>query len=210
MFMRIWAVTIVLTSSLLMSGVIHTSALANNAKTSSQSISQPQPNNSTNISVTKAEFGVAKVDSQGKITFIPTMKVPLEKGKKYGWRIQLQNVKGEVTWREVLSLPKPPETWATDNGENFTLSSDGTEAISKRTQLPKDGVIENFWAIAPGDPPGKHKIQVYIEDRLIANFEFEVVAQQQQKLNNSPLRSQSPRQRSQLEPTGVGGQKSRI
>jgi hypothetical protein len=39
----------------------------------------------------------------------------------------------------------------------------------------QNGVIENFWTIAPGDPSGKHKIEVYIDNRRIAAFEFEVV-----------------------------------
>ncbi|MGH1393683.1 MAG: hypothetical protein ACRAVC_06580 [Trichormus sp.] len=167
--MRIWAATVVLTGSLVMSGVIHPAVLANNAKTPSQ------PNKAQQINVHKAEFGIAKIDSQGRLNFTPTTKVPLATGNKYGWRIQLQNVQGEVTWREVIRLPKPPETWATDNGENFNLSPDGIEAISRRTQLTKDGVIQNFWTIAPGDPPGKHTIHVYVDDRLVGNFEFEVL-----------------------------------
>ncbi|MBD2343880.1 hypothetical protein [Anabaena subtropica] len=180
--MRTWAATVVLTSSLLMSGVIHTSVLANNPMTVSQSSSQSPPNKPQAITITKVEFGVASRDSEGKINLTPTIRVPLEEGNKYGWRIQILDVKGEVTWREVLRLPKPPETWATDSGENFTLSADGTEAVTKRTQLPKDGVIENFWTIAPGDPPGKHIIYVYVDERLVGNFEFEIVPKERQKV----------------------------
>ncbi|HIK08343.1 MAG TPA: hypothetical protein IGS40_27310 [Trichormus sp. M33_DOE_039] len=175
--MRIWAATVVLTSSLLMPGIIHPSVFANNAQTPSQS----QSNKAQQINVSKAEFGIAKIDSEGKFHFTPTTKVRLEEGSKYGWRIRLQDVQGEVTWREVIRLPKPPETWATDNGENFTLSPDGMEAISNRTQLAKDGVIENFWTIAPGDPPGKHTIHVYVDNRLVGNFEFEVLPPEKQK-----------------------------
>ncbi|ABA24417.1 conserved hypothetical protein [Trichormus variabilis ATCC 29413] len=173
--MRILAATVVLTSSLLTTGFIHTSALANNAMTLSQSTPQLQPNKTQPINISKAEFGVVVRDAEGKFNFTPTIRVPLVEGSKYGWRIQIRDVKGQVTWREVLRLPKPPETWATDNGENFTLSADGTEAVTKRTQLPKDGVIENFWTIAPGDPPGKHIIYVYVDDHLVGNFEFEIV-----------------------------------
>lgn len=175
--MRIWTATVVLTSFSLITGVIATSAFADNTKTPSGSISQSinQPNYVKPITINKAEFGLGTIDSKGEFSFTPTIKVPLEEGKKYGWRIQLQGYQGEVTWREVLRLPKPPENWATDNGENFTLSQDGSEAVTKRTELPSDGVIENFWTITPGDPIGKHKIQVYIDDRLIATFDFEIV-----------------------------------
>lgn len=173
--MTIRAATVVITSSLLMSGLIHPSALADNAMILAQSSPQSQPNTTQPLNISKAEFGVATVDAEGKFNFTPTIKVPLVQGNKYGWRIQMQGVKGKVTWREVLRLPKPPQTWATDDGENLTLSADGTEAVTKRTQLPKNGVIENFWTIAPGDPPGKHTIYVYVDERLVGNFEFEIV-----------------------------------
>jgi hypothetical protein len=179
LLMRIWAAIVVLTSSWLVSGLIAakpinaTVAIAETTVASSGSISQSS-NAQKPITVDKAEFGVARVDARGKVNFIPTFRVPLQEGNKYGWRIQLKDYKGEVTWREVLRLPKQPETWATDDGENFTVSADGTEAVMRRKTLAEDGVIENFWTIAAGDPPGRHKIQVYVDDRLIATFDFEI------------------------------------
>jgi hypothetical protein len=167
MLMRIWAVTVVVTYSWLMPEVIAAEPIKVVA-TSPQSDAQP-------IIVNKAEFGVQRVDPQGKTTFIPTFRVPLQEGNKYGWQIQLKNYKGAVTWREVLRLPKRPESWSVDTGQDMTISPDGKEAVTKRTQNTTDGVIKNFWKIAPGDPDGKHKIQVYIDDRLIAVFEFEIV-----------------------------------
>lgn len=175
MFMRIWAATFVLTSSWLISQVIAcqpsyaTYAVKNDARKSSA------PPNAKPITVTKAEFGMQKVDAQGKVIFVPTIRVPFEQGTKYGWRIQLQNYQGEVTWREVLRLPNAPYTWGIDSGEDLSLSANGKEAVTKRTVLTKNGVINNFWTITPGDPVGKHQIHVYINDRLIGSFEFEIV-----------------------------------
>jgi hypothetical protein len=120
MFLRVWGTTLVLASFWLTSPLI-TSVLADQAVATSQS------SNSKLISVTKAEFGVERVGARGNVTFIPTMRVPLQEKKRYGWRIQLKDYKGEVTWREVLRLPKQPENWGTDNGENFSLSANGTE-----------------------------------------------------------------------------------
>ncbi len=131
--------------------------------------------NGQNITVNKSEFGVRIVDAKGKANFFPTSKVPLKKGDAYGWRIKLQNYQGKLRWREVLRLPKAPETWATQEDENFYLSADGTTAVTKRTETSANGVIENFWKIAPGDPLGKHKIEVYIDEYLVATFEFETV-----------------------------------
>ncbi|MBD2388689.1 hypothetical protein [Cylindrospermum sp. FACHB-282] len=173
--MRTWSARIALASFWLISGIIGveminaTPVLAQNSPASSQLIDAKQ------ITVSKAEFGVKIVDSQGKVNFFPRTRVQLQEGDAYGWRIQLQNYRGEVKWREVLRLPKPPETWGTQDSEDFSISSDGTTAVSKRTQTAVNGVIENFWTIAPGDPVGQHKIEVYIDDRLIKTFEFEIV-----------------------------------
>lgn len=127
------------------------------------------------IVVDKKEFGVKIINSNGKVNFFPTNKVPLKQGDAYGWRIKLDNYQGQVKWREVLTLPKPPETWITQDNKNFFISKDGKTAISHRTTTPVNGIIENFWTIYPGDPVGQHQIQVYIDERLIATFEFEIV-----------------------------------
>ncbi|MEA5594146.1 hypothetical protein [Rivularia sp. UHCC 0363] len=130
---------------------------------------------SKTITVKKAEFGVLRTEKNGKVTFIPTTKVPFKEGKVYGWRIQLQNYQGKLTWLEVLTLPKPPLTWGTDNGEHFFLSPDGTKSVIKRTDLVKKGVVSNFWTVSTGDPAGKHILEVYVDKRRIATFKFEVV-----------------------------------
>lgn len=174
--MNISSVRLLLTSLWLIFGFI-----AGNLHRTSTVFAETPPQvsqsiNGKKITVNKSEFGVRIVDSQGKANFFPTSKVPLKQGDAYGWRIKLQNYQGKVKWREVLSLPKAPETWATpEKDENFSLSKDGTTAMTKRTQTSKNGVIENYWKIAPGDPLGKHKIEVYIDNRLIATFEFETV-----------------------------------
>lgn len=168
MLMRIWATTLVLASFWLTSPLI-TSVLAENV------IGATHATSSKLISVTKAEFGVERIGARGNVTFIPTSRVPLQEKKRYGWRIQLKDYKGEVTWREVLRLPKPPENWGTDNGENFSLSANGAQGVTSRTIKTENGVIENFWTIAPGDPSGKHNIEVYIDNRRIASFDFEVI-----------------------------------
>ncbi len=134
------------------------------------------------IIVKKAEFGVLRTEKNGKVTFIPTTKVPLEEGKVYGWRIQLQGNIGELTWQEVLTLPKPPLTWGTDNGEHFFLSPDGTKSVIERTDFVQKGIVSNFWTISTGDPPGKYILEVYVGKRLIATFKFEVVRSQGSKL----------------------------
>ncbi|MBN3952071.1 MAG: hypothetical protein HWQ38_38615 [Nostoc sp. NMS7] len=173
--MRIWLTTIVLASSWLISGVIGCQPINASSVLLENPISSPAPTHTKQITVSTAEFGLKRVDSKGNVSIFQTTRVPLQEGKSYGWRIKLKDYQGEVKWREVLRLPKPPESWGTDNGENFSISADGTTSVIRRTQSAPGGVIENFWTIAAGDPVGKHRIEVYIDDRLISTFEFELI-----------------------------------
>lgn len=168
MVKRNWAGRIVLTSSILICGLIASPqlpSLADNSRRTDNS------SNTQLITPSKAEFGVLRVNK-----FTPTTRVLLYQGGKYGWRIQLKNYRGQVTWREVLRLPKPPETWSAEDGENLSLSSDGLQGITTRTVFTTDGTIENFWTMVPGDPGGQYQIQVYIDNRLIGAFDFEVIS----------------------------------
>lgn len=175
MVMKVWAARLILASCGLVLGITaasfnnHSSVLAENSPLFSQLV------NTTPITVNQAEFGIKRVDKQGKVSFIPTNKILLKEGEVYGWRINLKNYRGKVKWREVLKLPQPPETWATQDSDGFSISTDGTTAISERTQTVTNGKIENFWTIAPGDPLGKHQIQVYINGQIIKSFDFELV-----------------------------------
>ena len=134
-----------------------------------------QPIINQQIVVNKTEFGVKIVNPEGKVNFFPTTTVPLKEGDAYGWKITLDNYQGNVKWREVLTLPQAPETWTTQDNRNFSISADGKTATSTRTVTPVNGVIENFWIISPGDPLGKHQIEVYVDERLIGTFAFEIV-----------------------------------
>ncbi|MBD2612208.1 hypothetical protein VF14_33910 [Nostoc linckia z18] len=173
--MKIWSTIAVLASSWLIFGVISSKPINAISVVGQNATSFPTPSSLKKITVSNAEFGLKRVDTKGNVTIFQTTTVPLQEGNVYGWRMKLKNYQGEVKWREVLRLPKPPQTWGTDNGENFSISADGTTSITRRTQPATDGVIENFWTIAPGDPLGKYKIEVYIDDRLINTFEFEVI-----------------------------------
>ena len=172
--MKIWATAL----SLAFFGIIIP------PKTSNIAIAHERPDKFTElerlisrkkIDVKKAEFGILKTGKNGKKTFIPTTKIPLQEGTIYGWRIQLQGYQGKLTWQEVLTLPRPPLSWGTDNGEHFFLSPDGTKSVIKRTDFVKKGIVDNFWTVSSGDPVGKHVMEVYSGKRRIATFKFELI-----------------------------------
>ena len=182
--MKIWATTLVLAFFGMISPLIASpTAIAYEGKSNtikSKAIIANKP-----IIVKKAEFGVLRTGKNGKTTFIPTTKVPFQEGKVYGWRIQLQDYQGELTWQEVLTLPKPPLTWGTDNGEHFFLSPDGTKSVIKRSANVKKGIVSNFWTVSSGDPDGLHILEVYAGKRRIATFKFEVIQTLKQKLRSN-------------------------
>jgi hypothetical protein len=169
MQLRVYACGIAVAFSLLASPAIASIGVKDNTKTSSYKDTKL-------ITVTKTEFGVFRRSRKGKMTFIPTTNVPLLDGYSYGWRIHFKKYKGKVTWREILQLPKVPETWGTQNGENFSLSPDGSAAITSRTDYVENSMIQNTWAITTGDPLGKHRIDVFIDGRRVARFNFDVMA----------------------------------
>lgn len=174
MQLRIWTATVVLFSGFW--APVKAAKVTNIAYSDHKStIASSEPIPAKPIIVNKAEFGVFGIDKNGKVNFIPTSTVQLEEGTKYGWRIQLKNYQGEVKWREILKLPKRPESWGTENGENFSISANGTQGVTNRTQVTQDGMIRNSWTMVSGDPIGKHTVEIYINERRIASFEFEVV-----------------------------------
>ncbi|QXE21706.1 hypothetical protein B6N60_00383 [Richelia sinica FACHB-800] len=174
MFMKMLVARVALATVCLIGGVTTTDSHHSSIVLADNPPETSEAENDQEVIVNNAEFGIKRIN-RGKANFIPTTQVPLQEGYVYGWRIQLDKYQGEVKWREVLRLPKAPETWSTEFSEDFSISKDGKTATSKRSQTPVNGVIENFWTIAPGDPVGKHQIEVYIDERLIATFDFEVV-----------------------------------
>ena len=172
--MKIWATTLLL-ALLGITVPLKTSNVAIAYESSGKFTELERLLSSKKIVVKKAEFGILKTGKNRKSTFIPTTKIPLKEGQIYGWRILLEDFKGKLTWQEVLTLPKPPSSWGTDNGEHFFLSPDGTKSVIKRTDLVKKGIVDNFWTVSAGDPVGKHVIEVYAGKRRIATFNFELI-----------------------------------
>ncbi|MUG92172.1 hypothetical protein F7734_06750 [Scytonema sp. UIC 10036] len=143
-----------------------------------QAIKQGSQSHSTSkLAVAKAEFGLVKVNPQDyKVSFTPTNKVPLENETAYGWRIQLKGYQGQVTWREVYRLPKAAQNWGPPASAEFSVSGDKTQATTLRTVYTKNGVIGNTWTVSPGDPSGKHTIEVFVNNIQVGKFEFNLVS----------------------------------
>lgn len=120
--------------------------------------------------VLKAEFGLV-----GPGGFQPSTKVPFKEGQSFGWVIQLDTRRDTVKWREELRLPAAPQSWQADaSSGKHTVSADRKTSILEREAKVENGLIYNFWQIAPGDPRGRYTMRVMLEGMLVSSFEFDV------------------------------------
>ena len=93
--MKIWATTLLLAFFAIISPVNAAAKVKVVYERADNTIESKAIISSKPIVVKKAEFGVLRTEANGKVTFIPTTKVPFQEGKVYGWRIQLQGYQGE-------------------------------------------------------------------------------------------------------------------
>jgi len=131
----------------------------------------------TAFRVEAAEFIVSVGDAEGNERRIASTLVPyLPDQACFGWRIRLGDAPGVVRVREVLKLPAAPAIWSGEDDpySPHTFTADRTTAITEEYQAPEDGWIESQWCIADGDPVGAHAIDVFVDDRLVRHFDFEV------------------------------------
>jgi ATP-dependent protease ClpP protease subunit len=103
-----------------------------------------------------------------------TNEVPLKDGVSHFYTLDFfkKNAK-EITYREVTTLSAPTE-WESDE-ENLTISLDGRRA-ERTVTTPNIGRIVNGWQLDPKkDPTGPMKVEIYIDDELVKEFNYEIV-----------------------------------
>ena len=107
-------------------------------------------------------------------------KVPLlPEGACYSWWIKVPADAGLDELSERLILPAPATDWSgldTDPDDGIEIMAGGSVAVSALPGVPDaEGWLSNGWCIAPGDPPGLHRIEVSANGVLVERFAFEVV-----------------------------------
>ncbi len=147
------------------------------------------------LEVDVAEFGVQSFSEDGEFAFEKTDKIALEPGVTFGWRLHLKGNHEEhvahsrtqngthaaaktVRVKEVFVLPQAPARWGI--GPQTKLSHDLTQATTRdRVDLAaSNGWLSSAWTVSAGDPPGRYKMLVYLDDQLVKTFEFDVEAPQ--------------------------------
>ena len=125
--------------------------------------------------VVRAEFGLFFPPSSGKKKFVSSRTVPWVTNQAYGWRLTVKRDPGQMRWREEFVLPAAPSSWGgAVFGVKQDVSADGKTSVKEGELQDGENVLTNIWAVAEGDPKGKHVIRVYLDDKLVQTFNFEL------------------------------------
>jgi len=125
--------------------------------------------------VIRTDFGSVSQPDQTKpdLVFTSTKVVPFKVGQGYGWSMNLRTNKQNIKWREEFTLPVKPSTWG-DLTKLQSVSADGRTLITDREVASNNGLIFNFYQIAPGDPKGRYVFRVFVGGALAKTMKFDV------------------------------------
>lgn len=128
------------------------------------------------VDIVGAEFGLFDGSRPGELVFEPTAVVPHKVGQRYGWVIEVRTPKRSLAVREeyLLPLPSAAAEAADAVAQSLTLPAERRSQVSQRQLVPVDGRIYGEWSVGPGEPRGRRRLQVLIENRPAATFEYAV------------------------------------
>ena len=127
------------------------------------------------IQILQAEFGLFDHGPSAGPRFRAADTVPLVVDQAYGWRLVLKTTRRVVQVQEELTLPAEPGTWGDPDPQvQRKTSADGRTATTRLQLQPVDGVINQSWSVAPGDPKGAYVLRVRVENLPERVFRFEV------------------------------------
>lgn len=128
------------------------------------------------VEVLRVEFGTFLKPGENGPPFKATRLIPLVAGQSYGWIVFVKTTSAKVRWREEFTLPAAPKVWGGEKPSSTvqSLSADRRTSITEGEATPTRGFILNAWSVAPGDPVGTYRIRVFIDNRLVETFDFEV------------------------------------
>jgi hypothetical protein len=128
------------------------------------------------LEVVSAEFGVFDASDPQRVVFSPADLVPRREGQRYGWMIELREAGRSVSVREEYLLPSRVAEARTESaaGTTLVIPMERRSQVSQRQLVPVDGRIYGEWSVGPREPAGPRRLEVIVEGRVAARFEFEV------------------------------------
>jgi len=144
------------------------------------------PAEETAVEIVSTQFGLFDASTPGELSFEPSNLIPRVAGQRYGWIIEVKTAKRNLSVREeyVIPLPAKNEGKTKDAGkapeaadeflENFRQAPQRRNQVSQRQLAPVDGQIYGEWSVGQNEPAGHRRLQVFIEGRLAATFEYDM------------------------------------
>ncbi len=126
------------------------------------------------VKIIRAEFGLFQTNDSGEQLFLPAQVVPHQVGQRYGWIIEVSSARRSLSVREEYLLPNTTKPASDPLSENLYVPLPRRNQISQRQLVPVEGRVFGEWAVGPNEPAGHRHLQVVIEDRVAASFEFDV------------------------------------
>ena len=136
-----------------------------------------------NSDVYSASFGL--LDAQDHLT--PANRIPYRLGLRYGWKLTAHTSKSTVRVKEIFKLPGNAP-WAgnlvdsekvKNIKQKLSESGDLSEKVSEVKIGPQEEteILQPYWFIE-GDPQGTYSISIFVENKFITNFTFQVFSEQ--------------------------------
>lgn len=144
------------------------------------------PTEAAAVEIVASQFGLFDASTPGELSFEPSNLIPRIAGQRYGWIIEVKTAKRNLSVREeyVIPLPAKSDGKAKDAGkapeaadeflENFRQAPQRRNQVSQRQLAPVDGQIYGEWSVGQNEPAGHRRLQVFIEGRLAATFEYDM------------------------------------
>ena len=106
----------------------------------------------------------------------PTVRVPYRPDAIcYEWVVFFEPENRVITVRELVELPAAPASWGDVATLGLTVAPDGRSGVSELSDSIADSQINRRWCVGEGDPLGPYRIRVYLGERLLEDFQFEMV-----------------------------------
>lgn len=122
------------------------------------------------VQIGAAAFGLFDASTPGELSFEASRVVPLRVGQRYGWVIEVKTTKRRVSVREEYLLPPKPVEAVKPN----TIMMDTRRQVSQRELAVIDGKIYGEWSVGQGEPAGHRHLQVFVNNELAGDFEYDV------------------------------------
>jgi len=107
----------------------------------------------------------------------PTVRVPYRPDAIcYEWVVFFETENREVKVRELVELPAAPASWGDVAALELDVATDGRSAVSELSDSIADSQVSRRWCVSAGDPLGPYRIRIYLGERLLEDFQFEMVA----------------------------------